>query len=65
MAATTSSLGGYILEIGLHRIRYGRVDSMSSSLSLYRRLRQLLVWTYSGTMTTVRSFELQVSSIKL
>ena len=60
-AATTSSLGGYILQIGLHRIRYGRVDLMSSSLSLYRRLGRLLVWAYSGTMTTACLVHLMLS----
>ena len=52
LAVTTISLGGYNLYMGLHRIRYGSVGAMSSRLSMHRRLGQLLVWTFSGTMAT-------------
>jgi|CXWL01.1.fsa_nt_gi uncharacterized membrane protein YozB (DUF420 family) len=51
LAVTTIGLGGYNLYMGLHRIRYGSVGAMSSRLSM-RRLGQLLVWTFSGTMVT-------------
>ena len=52
LAVTTIGLGGYNLYMGLHRIRYGSVGAMSSRLSMHRRLGQLLVWTFSGTMVT-------------
>lgn len=52
LAVTTISLGGYNLYMGLHRIRCGSVGAMSSRLSRHRRVGQLLVWTFSGTMMT-------------
>ena len=52
LTVTTISLGGYNLYMGLHRIRHGSVGAMSSRLSLHRRVGQLLVWTFSGTMVT-------------
>lgn len=52
LAVTTIGLGGYNLYMGLHRIRHGSVGAMSSRLSRHRRLGQLLVWTFSGTMAT-------------
>lgn len=52
LAVTTISLGGYNLYMGLSRIRCGSVGAMSSKLSQHRRLGQLLVWTFSGTMVT-------------
>ena len=52
LAGTTISLGGYSLYMELYRIRHGSVGAMSSRLSRYRRLGQLLVRTFSGTMAT-------------
>ena len=52
LAVATIGLGGYILYMGLHRLRYGSVGAMSAGVSLHRRLGKLLVWTFSGTMAT-------------
>ena len=54
MALTTISLGGYNLYMGLHRIRYGSVGAMSFRLLRHRRVGQLLVWTFPGTMATAK-----------
>jgi uncharacterized membrane protein YozB (DUF420 family) len=52
LALMTISLGTYNLYMGLRRIRFGSVGAMSARLSMHRRLGNLLVWTFSGTMAT-------------
>jgi uncharacterized membrane protein YozB (DUF420 family) len=52
LAVTTIAIGGYNLYMGLHRIRFGSAGAMFAGMTLHRRLGNLLMWTFSGTMVT-------------